>query len=372
MRILHLIDKSFLGGGQTAVRNLIEGALGSGLEPTLEPILACRGGGPLVEKVRALGAKVHPIPFDKRFRPGPARAIAELVRSERVDLLHGHGLVATTYATLARSFFGARVPLVYQQHGFHHHNYRFYSVGLRRAAERAVCHRADSVVAVSRADADLLVKERYAPADRVEVIYYGIPEPSASPEAVDQARRELGLDPSRPVVGLVGRLHPQKGVDVFLRAAARVQATVPRCQFVVVGTGEIERELKPLATRLDLDGHLRWAGGRPSAPYLPLMDVAVLTSRWEGLPLVLLEHMAAGRAIVTTSLGGCLEAVGEGTAELVPVDAPAETAEAIVRLLRSPERAGALGGRARTRYLEQFTLPVMTRRFAALYQELLA
>jgi glycosyltransferase involved in cell wall biosynthesis len=369
LKVLHVIDKSFLGGGQTAVRHLIAGAIGT----DIAPMLTCRDGGPLVDVVRAMGVPVFPLPFDKRFRPGPARALAGLVRAHGVDVLHGHGLVATTYATLARTFFGARVPLVYQQHGFHHHNYRAYSIALRRASEKAVCRRADRVIAVSRADAARLVDERYAAAPRVDTVYYGVPEPApAASDASAALRAELGLDSARPVVGLIGRLHPQKGVDVFLQAVAEVRRQVPECQFVVVGTGEVEAELRGLASRLGLDGTVRWAGGRASAPFLPILDVAVLTSRWEGLPLVLLELMASGRAIVTTSVPGCLEAVGADAAEVVPIDAPAAAAQAIVRLLRAPEHAAQRGRRARERYLEQFTLQVMTRRFQALYQELVA
>ncbi|HTP51293.1 MAG TPA: glycosyltransferase family 4 protein [Anaeromyxobacteraceae bacterium] len=368
MKVLHLIDKSFLGGGQAAVRSLIAAARGS----AVKPLLACRDGGPLVEAVRSAGVTVFPIPFDKRFRPGPARSIARIVREEGVDLLHGHGLVATTFATLARTFFGARVPLIYQQHGFHHHNYGPWTVGLRKAAERAVCRRADRVVADSRADAAELVASGYARSDRVGTIYVGMPEPEVSEAASEAVRGELCLEPSRPLVGFVGRLHPQKGVDVFLRAAALVRRRIAGCQFVVVGDGALEAELMSLATELGLDGALRWAGGRPDGPFLPLFDVAVLTSRWEGLPLVLLEYMAMRRPIVTTAVAGCLEAVGTDAAEVVAIDSPEKTAEAIVRLLCAPDRAAALGERARSRYLEQFTPSVTARRFETLYQELLS
>jgi glycosyltransferase involved in cell wall biosynthesis len=138
-----------------------------------------------------------------------------------------------------------------------------------------------------------------------------------------------------------------------------------------VGSGELVAELRALGTALGLDADLRWAGGRPSAPFLPLLDVAVLSSRWEGLPLVLLEHMAAQRAIVTTAVAGCLEAVGPQTAEVVPIDAPDEMAAAILRLLRDPARAAALARAARLRWQEEFTLGVMTNRFSKLYKELL-
>ncbi len=366
MRVLHVIDKSYLGGGQAAVRNLLVGFRGSDVETHL----ACRDGGPLVEAARTLGTAVHPVAFDKRFRPGPARAVAAIAGRCAVDLVHAHGLVAAFYCTLARSLFALSVPLIYHQHGFHHHNYGPLTIGLRKAVERAVCRRADRVVPVSAADAARLAAGGYAPRERVELIHYGIPEPVASAEEIRAARRLVGLDPKLPLVGLVGRLHPQKGVDVFLRAAARVAGEEPRAEFFVVGSGELEDELHDLARSLGLGGSLCWCGARPSAAYLPLMDVAVLSSRWEGLPFVLLEYMAGGRAIVTTDVAGCLEAVGPDEAEIVPREDAGAMAAAILRLLRAPALAKDRGHAARARFAQHFTLAAMVRRWTATYEEL--
>jgi glycosyltransferase involved in cell wall biosynthesis len=367
LNVLHVIDKSFRGGGQTSVRHLIEGARGS----QVTTLLACRDGGPLTEEARRLGAVVYPVPFDKRFRPGPARAIASIVRASSVHVLHAHGLVAAAYCTLARSFFGVRSPLLYHQHGFHHHNYGRLTIGARRQSERWVCRRADRVVPVTEEDARSLESGGYAPRQRIEMVHYGIPEPSASPAEIEDARRLAAVPPGQPVVGLVGRLHPQKGIDVFLEAAARVRREAPDCVALVVGTGPEEARLRALARSLGVDEGIRWMGGRSAAPFLPLMRIAALSSRWEGLPLVLLEYMAAGLPIVTTRLAGCLEAVGAGEAEVVPPEDPAALAGAILRLLRSPESASRLGAAARARYLEGFTLASMTRRFEALYREIL-
>ncbi|MCP4656191.1 MAG: glycosyltransferase family 4 protein [bacterium] len=366
MKILHVIDKSFLGGGQAAVRNLLDGFRGSDVDTHL----ACRDGGPLIDAARALQTEVHPVAFDKRFRPGPARAVAAIAGRHAIDVVHAHGLVAAFYCTLARSFFALRAPLIYHQHGFHHHNYGGLTIGLRKAVERGVCRRADRVVPVSAADAARLEAGGYAPRERIELIHYGIPEPAASAEEIGEARRLAGFEAERPLVGLVGRLHPQKGVDVFLRAAARVAEEEPRTGFVVVGSGEIEAELHALARTLGLGDSLCWAGGRPSAAFLPLMDVAVLSSRWEGLPFVLLEYMAGGRAIVTTDVAGCLEAVGPDEAEIVPREDDAAMADAILRLLRAPTLAQERAQAAATRFAQQFTLAAMVRRWTALYEEL--
>lgn len=337
----------------------------------VESWLACRDGGPLIDVARELQVPVYRVGFDKRFRPGPARAVAALVAGSAIDLVHAHGLVATTYCTLARAFGSLRVPLLYHQHGFHDHNYGRLTHPLRTAAERAVCRRADRVIAVSSADAVRLAAEAYVNRDRIELIPYGLPAPAAAAEEVELARDGIGLPRGRPVVGLVGRLHPQKGIDVFLAAAARVAGQVPEALFVVVGTGAAEAPLRELAQALGLARSLRWAGGRPAAAFLPLLDIAVLASHWEGLPLVLLEYMASGRSIVTTDVPGCLDAVGPQEAEIVPRGDPAAMAEAILRLLRSPALAAAHGQAARRRFEQHFTLTAMVSRFAAVYRGLL-
>jgi glycosyltransferase involved in cell wall biosynthesis len=297
--------------------------------------------------------------------------VADLVRTEAIDVVHSHGLVAATTSSMARGLFGARVPLLYHQHGFHHHNYGPLTIGLRRAAERAVCRRADRVIPVSSADLALLSSGGYAPRERLALVYYGIPEPRATAEEIEGARRVARLEPGRPVVGLVGRLHVQKGVDVFLRAAALVRETRPEAQFVVVGEGELESELFELGRGLGLEDSVRWAGGRPSSPFVPLFSIGVLSSRWEGLPLVLLEYMSRSLPIVTTDAEGCLDAVGEKEARIVPRDDPRAMADAILSLLADPERARRLGESARARFTGTFDLATMTRRFEALYQEVL-
>lgn len=368
MRVLHVIDKSFIGGGQVNVRNLLEGL--SGLDVELH--LACRDGGPLVGWVRALGIPVHPVAFDKNFRPGPARAVARIARSERIELIHAHGLVATFYCVLARTFFGLRAPLLYHQHGFHHRNYGAATVGLRKRAERWVCRRAERVIASSRDDRETLVTKGYAAPARVSLLHNGIPEPIATSDESARARAAIPFAGKAPVVGIVARLHLQKGIDTFLRAAARVQAAAPEVRFAVVGSGELEAEMRTLASQLGLDAALVFAGSLASRACHPLFDVAVLSSRWEGLPITLLEYMAARRPIAITAVGGCVEAVGPEEAELVPVDDPQALAEAILGLLRDPRLAQERAAAARRRFEAAFTLPVIAARYLGLYQEVLS
>ncbi len=367
MRVLHVIDTSAVGGGQTAVRHLLEGFRHTGIETQL----ACRGGGPLMAAAQELGVRTHAIDFDKRYLPGQAAALAQVVRDADINLIHSHGLLATYYSQLARSAFGARVPLVYHQHGFHHHNHGRLTRRARIAAERWLARRADRTLAVSRADQQQLLEEAYAPESRVRLVHYGLPDRAAASAAVAEARRAIGAG-DRPVIGIVGRLHPQKGVDTFLRAAALIRERCQSAVFAVVGVGELEGDLRAIGASLGFNGSLRWVPPNVAgAAAMPNFDVAVLASRWEGLPLVLLEYMAARRPIVTTNVDGCLDAIGPAEAEIVPPDQPQSMADAVLRLLGEPRLAEERAAAARARFEAAFTIDVMVGRVRSVYDEVL-
>jgi glycosyltransferase involved in cell wall biosynthesis len=366
MRVLHVIDTSEIGGGQTAVGHLLAGFRGTGVTTDL----ACRAGGPLVDHARACDAEVHAIPFDKRYLPNRSLALARVMRRRRIDVLHSHGLLATYYCALARAAFGVRVPLVYHQHGFHHRNHGRATRRARIAAERRLARHADRVLAVSRSDYEQLLEAGYASREQVRLVHYGLPAPEIPQSVAVAAERILDVPGDTPVVGLVARLHPQKGVDSFLRAAAIVRQRHPRAVFAIVGTGELEGELRGLASSFGLNGDVRWIRGDiPGVAAMPHFTVGVLSSLWEGLPLVLLEYMAAARPIVATTVAGCLDAVGPAEAELVPPADPATMADAISRLITDRSLASARAAAARARFERDFTLDAMVANVRTVYDE---
>jgi glycosyltransferase involved in cell wall biosynthesis len=365
MRVLHVIDTSAVGGGQTAVRHLLAGFRQAGVHTEL----ACRAGGPLLDAAQQLGVRTHAVDFDKRYLPNKAAAVAGIVRDSSIDLVHSHGLLATYYCQLARVLFGADVPLVYHQHGFHHHNHGRATRRARMAAERWLARSADRTIAVSSSDYQQLIAQGYAPAERVRLVHYGIPENGAGEAAVSRARDAINAN-GRPVVGIVGRLHPQKGVDTFLRAAVLIKQRCESAVFAVVGVGELEAQLRTLGASLGFNGELRWIPATvPGAAAMPHFDVAVLASRWEGLPLVLLEYMAATRPIVTTDVAGCRDAIGPAEAEIVPADQPERMADAVLRLLEDRELAQRRAAAARLRFQQAFTIESMVGQVQKIYDE---
>jgi glycosyltransferase involved in cell wall biosynthesis len=168
---------------------------------------------------------------------------------------------------------------------------------------------------------------------------------------------------------VVGRLSPEKRVDLFLRAAAQVLSRVPESRFLVVGGGEPRGDLKALASSLGLGARAIFTGARSDvAALLAAMDLLVLASDFEGLPNSVMEAMAAGRPVVATDLGGCRELVSPGeTGFLVPTGSAHALGEKMAAILELPDRGRAMGRAGLERIRIRFGVDLMARRFEELY-----
>ena len=180
------------------------------------------------------------------------------------------------------------------------------------------------------------------------------------------------LPQGSPLIGTIARLHRQKGVVFLLRAAAAMLAGHPEGRVIVVGGGELEDDLRRKARKLDVERRFLLLGERTDAlEILSRLDVFVLPSLWEGLPLVLIEAAALGKPIVATSVDGSREIITDGeTGLLVPAGDPAALAAAVRRLLGDPDLAVRLGKTARASIPPRFTLEAMIADYADLYLSL--
>ena len=229
---------------------------------------------------------------------------------------------------------------------------------LRHRLKRWTSRRLFAHVAVSEATARLVEGDARLEADSIVVVHNGVPAAGrvAAPE------RAVSGD----IVGSIGRLEPQKGFDVLIDALARL----PRVSAVVAGEGPqrdaLERRARAegIAERFLLPGWTNDVGR-----LLRGFDVFVLASRFEGLPLTLLEAMEAGLPIVATGVGGVGEAVADGeTALVVPPEDPIALAAAIEALLADRELARRLGAAARERWRKAFDLPIMVAAYERIYR----
>lgn len=372
LRVLEMIDRPALGGGQVHLLTLARH-----LDKSLFDVaVAAAPGGPLEDAARTAGLAFVPVPVRKSLTGRVAREIASILRERRIDILHTHGGVAGLAGR--RGAAGAGTPVVVHTiHGIHYLHYR--NPALRRLfvlLERRLSRGTDAVIFVSEADYDRGARLRLAPRPKMRLIRNGVEAPPD--EGPDGERRrealraELKLD--GPVVGAIARLHRQKGVAHLLAAAPAILERQPAAKIVVAGGGSLEDDLRRLATRLGLDRRVLLLGERTDArDLLALFDVCVLPSLWEGLPLVLIEAAWLGKPIVATAIDGVREVLRDGeTGLLVPPADPAALAGAVVRLLEDPALAASLGAAARAEVPAEFSLERMIGATERLYRELAA
>lgn len=294
--------------------------------------------------------------------------LARYLRANRADVLHMHNPTAFFYGTLAGKL--ARVPcLIYTEHG------RDFSSSVKiKWANRVLSWLVDKVVTVADFGQRYLVNDERIPAGKVVTIHNGI-DAAKFGGIYDRAaiRAALGLTADQAVIGIVARLDPIKNHAVLLAAMQQVIMSIPDAVLLVAGDGPLRTALETTASSLGLGSHVRFLGARSDIPELMCaMDLFVLCSYSEGLSLTLIEASAAGKAIVATDVGGNAEVVQQGvTGLLVPSDQPAVLAEAIQRLLSTPEELAAMGSEGRRHFEVGFTLDGMVAAYEALYRHCL-
>jgi glycosyltransferase involved in cell wall biosynthesis len=172
-----------------------------------------------------------------------------------------------------------------------------------------------------------------------------------------------------PQIGVVARLELEKGVDLFLEAAAEVAKAAPACRFLVVGDGPLRGLLEAQARRLGLEDRVCFLGWRLDArSIIGCLDVLAATSRSEGMPLALLEAMSAGVPVVAMATGGIPDQIEHGCEGLLaPIGDYHALAEACIALLRDPARAGRMGEAGRLRAASQFGHARMVAAVEVLY-----
>jgi glycosyltransferase involved in cell wall biosynthesis len=193
------------------------------------------------------------------------------------------------------------------------------------------------------------------------------------PPSGRDVRRELGIDATAKVAGVVGMLRPQKAHRVLLQALALLIGEWPTLEVLIVGDGPERASLERSAQELGVHRNVRFLGDRADvADVLNALDLAVCCSDFEGSPLSVMEYMDAALPIVATTVGGLPDLIEPGVhGLLVPPQDPPSLARAIEALLRNPDDAHAMGARARERRRSEFDMDVQVRRLEALYIELL-
>jgi glycosyltransferase involved in cell wall biosynthesis len=354
VRVLHIIDSLDLGGGQTVVLNLLKYADRERFEVS---VATMHGRGPYWNQFRALGVPVYSL-SPRKWLPLYVPRLLALIAREKYDVVHCHLFGANWIAKPLAALSGVPVRIAHD----HCNDQLRYDRKLALFLDRFTNQLSQHVCAVSASTRDFLIEKEGLPADRVSLIYNG----------VDIARFE-GLpdrrNAARPMILGIGRLHPQKDFSLFLETAQVLTRKYPTAEFVIAGTGPEEPMLRERAAELGLGDRLRFAGGvsDPRELYAQA-SMLLMTSRYEGTPMVVLEAMASGIPVVAPALDGIREVLRDGEdAELVEGRDPNNFAARVLSLLDDPSRAGTLAEAAGRKVRAEYAADVMTRRVEEIY-----
>jgi glycosyltransferase involved in cell wall biosynthesis len=364
IKVLQLLVSLPVGGAEDLVAAIVRG-----LEPARFDVQAATIGpaGLIGEELTRAGYPVHSLGLDIK-RTSDFKVILRvrrLLRDVQPDILHTHLYHPNYYGRLAALGLDlkgvvASVHNVYARHKFHR---RFWNFLLSRATDRVVAVSSQVWRDVRRYDA--------APRSRLCLLPNGISLRALQvQESREEARARLGV--AGLCLGAVGRLEEQKGHAYLLQALPLVLTAMGEATLLLAGDGRLRESLERQARELGVEPQVKFLGTRRDMPLVyRALDVFVLPSLWEGLPLALLEAMGAGLPVVASRVGGAPEVVRDGVNGRLtpPGDVPA-LAEAIAELARRPEQRAALGEAARDTVREHYSREAMLKKLADLYQEL--
>lgn len=363
-RVLIVASTLHIGGAEQVAANLAQHIARERFAVT-----ACflKENGIVGEQMLRNGVDLVPVPGLRRRRDYlTSLKLLRLIRQRGIQLIHTHDMHGLIDGAICKLL----MPSLRHVHTFHWGNYPERDPRYARL-ERLLWRIPDALVAVGHVQAAAIRGLYGIPDERLRVIWNGISQSSShvAPEVAAAAAGANG-----PIVASISTLIRQKGLEHLVRAARLLRERNLEFRLLIVGEGVLRKDLEQQCREAGLGQHVRFLGWVPEASQraLPACDIFVQSSIWEAMSIVLLEAMAAGKAIVTTSVGENPHVVTSGESGLVVPPADAEAlADALALLLRDTVRRNTIGRAAAARYVEHFTVERMTRDYENLYCELI-
>lgn len=366
MRILHLISSAGFYGAENVLVNLAAASRKvAGCQPVVGVLRDARNPHQEVaDQARERGIEAHIFACSGRLDLSLIGAIRRRARELATDVIHSHGYKSNFYGYLAAR--PRRIPVLATCHTGTDKPEMTPALRLYDWLDRAVLRRVDQVVAVSPTIAEALAAVGIPPG-KIALVPNGI-----DVERFQHASPALAVPAGARVVGMVSRLTANKGPYCFLEAARAVAARMPEAYFVLVGDGPERSRLEAAAKESGLEGRILFTGARSDMPGVyASLNVFVLPSHSEGMPMSVLEAMAAGLPVIATRVGAVPQLIEpDRTGVLVQPQASAELAEAIVKVLKNPIWAHELGQSGRRRVVQEYSSDSMARHYRRLYERI--
>jgi glycosyltransferase involved in cell wall biosynthesis len=367
MRIVQLVETLETGGLERIAVDLALAQKMAGDSPMLYCMFT---GGPLADEAHRAGIPVTEFHKEPGFSAKILFMLARQLRRDAADVVHTHNPGVHHYGAVAAGM--ARVPAVINtRHGPATSSGRAY----QERYFRAVMPLTDRVVFVCEDSRRYLEDQRGLASGKSAVILNGVElgaflERPAAPRSASPRNASPRSGSTGTRFGAVGRMVPVKAHSILIDAFAQLSCKLPAAELRIVGGGPLENALKEQTRKAGLDGRIHIEGFNPRiADVLRELDIFVLSSTSEGLPLVILEAMAAGLPVVSTRIGGVPEVAPEGEVSVLCAPGSAsDLAEAMYKAATACDLA-CMGRKAREMAIANFSLDRMWRSYQAVYAE---
>lgn len=331
------------------------------LKPVCNKVIVCTADGFKTELLEALDVTHYTIPDIQNKSPlvilKTIKQLKRIVKIEQITVIHSHHRMAAFYTEL---LFGKKIIKIANAHNTFSDKRR-----LTRFA-----YRNTRIIAVGEKVKENLVNFYGLPEKRVTVIHNAIKPFDGKIEPVRelQEAKEAGYT----LIGNVGRLSEQKGMTYFIQATAKVRKICPKTKFYIIGSGELENELKAEAKRLLPEDNMIFLGYRSDIQnVMSQLDFIVLSSLWEGFPLTPIEASSVGKAVVATAVDGTPEIVEDRKNGLLVKARDVDgLAGAMVEMIENMQERESFETAAYKRYEAEFSFEKMAERYVQYYERL--
>ncbi len=323
----------------------------------------------LAEEAEKHGVETEIFPCRGRIDPSMIFALRRFLKERSVRILHCHGYKSNLYGLLAS--IGTPTRLVTTCHNWTDADWK---LAVYAWLDRRVMRRFEVVVSVSEPLTAQLERQGIA-GSRIVTIANGVSvERFAAAGETARLRSELGLEPGHRAIAVIGRLSPEKGQTVFLDAVAKIHGDVPEARFLLVGAGPSREELAARAEALGIASKVVFCGNRGDIERVyALAEIVVIPSLTEGLPVVLLEAMAARTPVVATRVGAIPEVVEHGqSAMLVEPDDADSLATGMRKVLDDEGLREGMAEAGSRRVRKAYSSRAMAKRYEEVYERLTA
>jgi len=370
MKVLHLISGGDTGGAKTHVINLLQE-----LDKRIHIKVICFIKAQFYYEVKEKGIDIEVYEQKKRYDFTIIKMLLDEIRREKYDIIHSHGARANFITSIIKKF--CDIPAVTTIHSDYKLDFKgsFYKNLIYKNLNYLSLKHMDYYIGVSESFREMLIDRNFNP-DRIMTVYNGINVEEVESSKINEDFFEncgIVIDEDAVKVGILARLHPVKGVDVFIKSAQRVLQERQDVEFFIAGDGEEREKLLKLSKELKVDNKVHLLG-YVEDPYsfINQIDININTSYSESFPYVILEGGVFKKPIIASNVGGVKDLVIDGETGLLFEPGDVDTlSKHILTLIENEKFREELGSNLYSRIKKFFTSEKMADKHMLIYQQIL-